>query len=106
MEFYNRYFNGVWIDLALEQTYNKEGKTSLFRGITLVESAQEKYIKTLPYMTSISESEKTLVHMDSVQSDHLEKMNKEDLEMVLKIKEIVALTLMNPFTSNPEQIIS
>ena len=24
--------NGLWADLALEQTYNKEGKTSLFKG--------------------------------------------------------------------------
>jgi len=43
-------FNGVWTDLALEQTYNKEGKTSLFKGITQSESAWEKYVKTLPFI--------------------------------------------------------
>ena len=32
-------FNGVWTDLALGQTYNKERKASLFKGITQAESA-------------------------------------------------------------------
>lgn len=48
-------FNGVWTDMALEQTYNNEGKTSLFKRITLVPAAREKYIKTVPFLTKVSE---------------------------------------------------
>jgi hypothetical protein len=44
-------FNCVWTDLALEQTYNKEGKTCLLIGITLNPTAREKYIKSAPFMT-------------------------------------------------------
>ena len=35
-------FNGIWTDLALEQTYNKEGKTSLFKGITKSGATRDK----------------------------------------------------------------
>ena len=79
-------FNGTWTDMALEQTYNKEGKTSLFKGITQTETAREKYIKMLPFLTAISESVKQMVHMDSTHSDHHEKINKDDITKVLKIK--------------------
>ncbi|KAG1662587.1 hypothetical protein GQR58_020899 [Nymphon striatum] len=90
-------FNGVWTDLALEQTYNREGKTSLFKGITQLESAREKYIKALPFMTSISESVKQMAHMTSSQSDHHEKLRKDDMEAVLQIKRTVEEKKQNPF---------
>ncbi|KAG1672871.1 hypothetical protein GQR58_015794 [Nymphon striatum] len=72
-------FNGVWTDLALEQTYNREGKTSLFKGIKQLESAREKYIKALPFITSVSESVKQMAHMTSSQSDHHEKLRKDGM---------------------------
>ncbi|KAG1712145.1 Serine/threonine-protein kinase greatwall [Nymphon striatum] len=90
-------FNGVWTDLALEQTYNREGKTSLFKGITQLESAREKYIKALPFMTSVSESVKQMAHMTSSQSDHHEKLRKDDMEAVLQIKRTVEEKMQNPF---------
>ena len=93
-------FNGVWTDLALEQTYNKEGKTSLFKGIIQAESAREKYIKTLPFMTSVSESVKQMVHMTSPEADHHDKLNKDDHEQVLKIKRIIQEKMRNPFSPN------
>ncbi|KAG1660796.1 Heat shock protein [Nymphon striatum] len=92
-----RDFNGVWTDLALEQTYNREGKTSLFKGITQLESAREKYIKALPFMTSVSESVKQMAHMTSSQSDHYEKLRKDDMEAVLQIKRTVEEKMQNPF---------
>ncbi|KAG1684653.1 hypothetical protein GQR58_009370 [Nymphon striatum] len=90
-------FNGVWTDLALEQTYNREGKTSLFKGITQLESARKKYIKALPFMTSVSESVKQMAHMTSSQSDHHEKLRKDDMEVVLQIKRTVEEKMQNPF---------
>ena len=50
-------FNGVWTDMALEQTYNNEGKNSLFKSITQPPSVRDKYIKTIPFLTKVSECE-------------------------------------------------
>ena len=91
-------FNGVWTDLALEQTYNKEGRTSLFKGITQDEATREKYIKTLPFLTSVSEYVKEMVHMDCPQSDHQDKMTKDDIDKVMKIKLTVTEKMRNPFS--------
>ena len=95
-------FNGVWADLALEQTYNKEGKTTLFKGLTEAECTREKYIKTLPFMTAMSEKIKIMAHIDAAQSDHHEKVSKNDLDVVLTIKEKVLADFINPFQSNPQ----
>ena len=51
-------FNAVWTDMALEQTYNCEGKTVLFYGTTQQQAAMDKYIKALPVLTAISEGAK------------------------------------------------
>ncbi|KAG1710412.1 hypothetical protein GQR58_002697 [Nymphon striatum] len=75
----------------------EEGKTSLFKGITQLESAREKYIKALPFMTSVSESVKQMAHMTSSQSDHHEKLRKDDMEAVLQIKRTVEEKMQNPF---------
>ena len=48
-------FNGVWPDMALEQTLNKDAKTKLFSGITANKAAIAKYLKALPGITAISE---------------------------------------------------
>ncbi len=56
-------FNGVWSDLALEQTYNKEGKTSLLKGVSQKPMARDKYVHTTPYMTQVSESVKAMAHV-------------------------------------------
>ena len=47
-------FNGVWADMALEQSYNKDAKTHLFNGITHQENTMDKYIHALPLMTCVS----------------------------------------------------
>ena len=57
-------FNGVWSDMALEQTYNCDAKTQLFTGISQHPQTIEKYLKALPVMTSASEQLKTMVHMN------------------------------------------
>ena len=57
-------FNGVWSDMALEQTYNCDAKTQLFIGITQQPQTIDKYLKALPVMTSVSEQVKTMVHMN------------------------------------------
>ena len=63
-------FKGVWSELTLEQTYNKEGKSSLFKGISQSNEAKNKYIQTVPLMTKVSESVKAMVHLDSEGTMH------------------------------------
>ena len=53
-------FNGVWTDLALEQTYNEEGKSVLFKGITQKEATKSKYVNSVPLLTEVSESVKAM----------------------------------------------
>ncbi|KAG1679024.1 Zinc finger protein 862 [Nymphon striatum] len=83
--------------LPLNRPTIGDGKTSLFKGITQLESAREKYIKALPFMTSVSESVKQMAHMTSSQSDHYEKLRKDDMEAVLQIKRTVEEKMQNPF---------
>ena len=37
-------FNGIWSDMALEQTYNKDAKTKLFHGISQRPETITKYL--------------------------------------------------------------
>ena len=57
-------FNGVWADMALEQTYNCEGKTALFKGLTQNNDAVDKYIRILPIMTAVSQKVNAMAHFN------------------------------------------
>ena len=58
-------FTGIWTDMALEQTYNKEGKTSLVKGISQNPGAREKYIKSAPFLSHVSESVKAMAQLEN-----------------------------------------
>lgn len=45
-------FNGVWTDLALEQTYNNEGKTKLFKDNTHAEAGRKKIHQNITILES------------------------------------------------------
>ena len=71
-------FNGVWSDLALEQAYNREGKSSLFKGITHNKAAVQIYIKISPFLTYISEQMKQMGHTKEDKSgDHHNNSKKQ-----------------------------
>ena len=55
-------FNGIWTDMALEQTFNREGKTTLLTRIAQGASARDKYMYLLaaPLMTKVFESVKSM----------------------------------------------
>ena len=57
-------FNGLWLDVDLEQTYDYDAKTHLFNGITQHPQTIGKYRKTLLDMISVSEQVKIMVHMN------------------------------------------
>ena len=63
-------FNGSWTDMPLAQTYKKEGKTSLPKKITQSPAAHEKYFKTAPFLTKISESVKDMELLRHTASHH------------------------------------
>ena len=56
-------FNGVWADMALEQTFNKDARTKLFSGITKNKPDVAKYLKALLVITAISEETLKMAHM-------------------------------------------
>ena len=94
-------FNGVWADLALEQTYNREGKTSLLKGITMNPTATEKYVKSAPLMTKVSESVKSMVHLNKQSLGHHHgesaKSSEGERAMIVNIKHNVESSMINPF---------
>jgi hypothetical protein len=49
-------FNGIWTDLALEQTQYRDAKTKGLKGITTKPKVQEKYIKAVPSLTAVADS--------------------------------------------------
>ena len=52
-------FNGVWRDMTLEKTYNRDAKTKSLTGINQHPAAMEKYWRALPVLTAESEQTKT-----------------------------------------------
>ena len=74
-------FNGVWADMALEQTYNFEGKTALFKGLTQNSDAIDKYIRILPIMTAVSQKVNEMAHFNKSQnSRHIDSRNEAKLQ--------------------------
>ena len=89
-------FNGVWSDMALEKTYNKDAKTKLLHGITQRPDTISKYLRALPSLTAVSEKTLQMAHMK--QDDRSEKSTSErDVRQVLNIKSLVKSKMINPF---------
>ena len=103
-------FNGTWTDMALEQTYNKEGKTSLLKRITQTPATREKYVKTAPFLTKISESVKDMAQLrQTISHQHGESDRQvlDDQRLVEDIRKIVNEKMVNPFTStNLDDVIN
>ncbi|GFR60757.1 hypothetical protein ElyMa_005414400 [Elysia marginata] len=90
------FHNGVWTDMAIEQSYNKEGKTTLFKGIIQSARTRDKYmyIKTVPYMSSVSHCAKSMANMLS----KCERKKRDDSQSSKNVLEEIELRNMNPFT--------
>ena len=97
-------FNGVWTDMALEQT-------QLFHGITQQPDATGKYLRALLMLTAVSEQTKLMAHMDSspLARNGREKSNRDgpkDAQKVMKIKELIQTKMINPFSSDLTDLIN
>ena len=53
-------FNGVWIYIALQQTYRRDVNTKSFTGISQQLTAMEKYMRALPVLTAESGQTKAI----------------------------------------------
>ena len=69
-------FNGVWRDMTLEKTYNRDAKTKHFTGINQQPSAMEKYWRALTVLTAKSEQTKAMTHLDLDDTKHHEVTNR------------------------------
>ena len=97
------YDNFMCLDfMALEQTYNKEGKTSLWKRITQSPATGKKYVKTALFLTKISESVKDMAQLWQTTFHHHGESARQvlgDRKLVENIREIEYKKLVNPFTS-------
>ena len=66
----------IWADLAHEQTYNRDGKTSLVKGASQNPAARENYLKTAPFLNAVSQQTEDMLHKPrGVSSHHREYLN-------------------------------
>ena len=102
-------FKGVWTDMVLDQTYNKEGKTSLVKGISQNPGAREKYIKSAPFLSHVSESVKAMAQLENKRtSSHHHGAScsqaREEQTLVETIRKVVTEKMVNPFTTTNYQL--
>ena len=105
-------FNGVWTNMALEQMYNREGKTSLVKGISQNPGAREKYIKSAPFLSHVSENVNGVaVNLNGAMAQLENKRTsshhhgasciqaREEQTLVETIRKVVTEKMVNPFTT-------
>lgn len=99
-------FNGVWSDMALEQTYNCEAKNHLFQGITQQPQTIDKYLKALPVMTTVSEQVKSMVHMNANTTDKSKETAQKETSMVKEIMTVIENKMINPFKPDIDGLVN
>ena len=105
----SRKFSGVWTDIALEQTYNKEAKTQLFKGITQQQAAREKYLMALPDLIAVSEQTKAMVRVSEgtgTPRRPAKTQASKDKDAVNNINTLLVGGLIDPFTSSSSDILN
>ena len=105
----SRKFNGVWTDITLEQTYNKEANTQLVKGITQEQAAREKYLRELPALTAASEQIKAMVRVSEGTGTPRRPAKTQALEngdAVNNISMLFVGGLINPFTSSSSDLLN
>ena len=95
--------NGVWADIAIEQSYNKDAKTHLFNGITHQENTMDKYIHALPLMTCVSKQVLEMIN----KTDHKDaSSNANDSDAVEKVISVLKERMINPFKYDGDNLIN
>ena len=102
-------FNGIWTDLAIEQTYNRDGKISILKGILQSLAAREKYIKTAPLLTAVSEQVRSIVHMNTGISAHHGDSDASRTFTEAKVNDIIYVVtrkMINPFVHQSNELVN
>jgi len=99
-------FNAVWTDMALEQTYNREAKTQLFKGITQEESTREKYLRAIPALTAVSEQAKTMAHIQGGGIQSTNTQARKDRSSVKAMKRLLEQDMINPFSCSSSDLLN
>ena len=102
--------NGIWTDLTIEQTYNLDGKIALLKGISQSPTVPEKYIKTAPLMTAVSEQVRSIVHMNTgtISAHH----GDSDASMIFTEANVidtiyaVTRTMVSPFGHQSNELVN
>ncbi|KAA0712401.1 hypothetical protein E1301_Tti018229 [Triplophysa tibetana] len=93
-------FSGVWTDMALEKTYNRDAKTKLFTGIIQQPAAMEKYLKV------VSEQTKAMAHLEAYDTEHHEDKGSQGAKGgVRKLTDVINIQMVNLFTSEEQDLI-
>lgn len=103
-------YNGVWTDLALEQTYNKVGKTTLFKGLTQNAATREKYIAAMPFLAAVSNDIQCMTDLDIAYSAHHHGYSKNlaesQTEAVNRIISTIKSDFINPYSITEDMLIN
>ena len=92
-------FNGVWSDMALEQTYNKDAKTKLFHGISQRPETITKYLRAaLPALTAVSEKTLEMANLTQDSQRPEAATAERNACLVQNIKAVIKEKITNPFT--------
>ena len=95
--------------MALEQTYNKEAKTQLFKGIIQKQSARKKYQWALSVLTAVSEQTRAMVHVSEgtcTPRRPTKTQASKDRDAVNNIKMLLVGGLINSFTLSSSDLLN
>ena len=101
-------FNGVWTDLAHEQTYNRDGKT-LMKGTTQNPVARQKYFKSAPFLTGVLERVKEMLHINTDTSSHHRESENSAIATDAKVNDIVDIVtnrMTDPFDLQHNEFVN
>ena len=102
-------FNGVWSDMALEQTYNCDSKTCLFHGISQQQAAMVEYLTVAPRLTAISGEVKRMVLLNKGNNKHHEDTPKvaiEHINATTEMMNVIITKMVNPSIYTGQDLIN
>ena len=102
-------FNGIWVDLAHEQTYNRDGKTSLMKGTSQNPAARDKYLKTAPFLTAVSQQVENMVNITAGKSSHHREASNTGTVTEAKVNDIIDIVtnrMIDPFDLQHSEVIN
>ena len=101
--------NGVWTDMALEKTYNRDPETKLFTRISQQSTAVEKYLQALPMLTTVSEQTKVMAHLNPDEPNHSldsnSRFGKEDA-CTKQIIEVIKNQMIDRFRCEQKEMLN